>query len=63
VSRISEIVKGTRGITADTALRFGEYFETSAEFWLNLQVGYDLRRIRASGWPDIRKRIRTRTAA
>ena len=40
--RINEIVKGKRAITADTALRLGRYFGTSAEFWLNLQSQYDL---------------------
>jgi addiction module HigA family antidote len=63
VSRIAEIVKGRRAVTADTALRLGEYFGVSAEFWLNLQAGYDLRRMRASAWPEIRRRIRARQAA
>lgn len=40
--RINEIVHGKRGITADTALRLGKYFGTSAQFWLNLQTHYDL---------------------
>ena len=40
--RINEIVHGKRGITADTALRLGRYFGTSARFWLNLQSRYDL---------------------
>jgi antitoxin HigA-1 len=40
--RINEIVHGKRGITADTALRLGKYFGTSAQFWLNLQSHYDL---------------------
>jgi addiction module HigA family antidote len=40
--RINEIVKGTRAITADTALRLSAYFGTTAAFWLNLQVHYDL---------------------
>ncbi|MFJ9388469.1 HigA family addiction module antitoxin [Nocardioides sp. NPDC101246] len=40
--RINEIVHGKRAITADTALRLGRYFGTSAEFWLNLQAHYDL---------------------
>lgn len=40
--RINEIVHGKRGITADTALRLGRYFGTSARFWLNLQARYDL---------------------
>lgn len=40
--RINEIVHGKRAVTADTALRLGKYFGTSAEFWLNLQTHYDL---------------------
>jgi len=40
--RINEIMHGKRGITADTALRLGRYFGTSARFWLNLQARYDL---------------------
>lgn len=40
--RISEIVRGRRGITADTALGLAEAFGTSPEFWLNLQMRYDL---------------------
>lgn len=42
--RISEIVQGKRGITADTALRLGRFFAMEAEFWLNLQACYDLLR-------------------
>ncbi len=40
--RINAIVKGTRAITADTALRLGKYFGTGPEFWINLQANYDL---------------------
>lgn len=40
--RINEIVHGKRAITADTALRLGRYFGTSAQFWLSLQTFYDL---------------------
>ncbi len=40
--RIYAIVKGTRAITADTALRLGKYFGTGPEFWCNLQANYDL---------------------
>jgi len=40
--RINEIVHGLRGITADTALRLGHYFGTSAQFWMNLQARFDL---------------------
>jgi addiction module HigA family antidote len=43
VTRISEIVRGRRGVTADTALRFGRFFGTSPELWLGLQSEYDLR--------------------
>jgi addiction module HigA family antidote len=43
VSRLNEIVRGRRGITADTALRLARCFGTSAEFWLNLQSLYELR--------------------
>lgn len=40
--RITDILNGKRGITADTALRFARFFGTSAEFWMNLQTRYDL---------------------
>jgi antitoxin HigA-1 len=42
-TRISEIVNGKRGISADTAIRLSRYFNNSAQFWLNLQSSYDLR--------------------
>ena len=42
-SRISELVNGTRPITADTALRLGIYFSMDPRFWLNLQTEYDMR--------------------
>lgn len=41
-TRISEILKGNRRITADTALRLSKYFGTSAKFWLGLQDDFDL---------------------
>ena len=40
--RINEIVHGKRRITADTALRLAKYFDMSAQFWLGLQMDYDL---------------------
>jgi addiction module HigA family antidote len=43
VNRITAIINGQRGVTADTALRLGHWFGTSAEFWLNLQKLYELR--------------------
>lgn len=45
-SRISKIVKNERAITPDTALRLARYFNMSAEFWMNLQVGYELKSAR-----------------
>lgn len=42
-NRISQIVRGERDITADTAMRLGHFFGTSAQFWLNLQTLFDLR--------------------
>ncbi len=42
-TRVSEIIKEKRGISADTALRLGKFFGTSAEFWLGLQKEYELR--------------------
>lgn len=41
-TRISEIIKGRRKITADTALRLSKYFGTSAKFWLGLQDDFDI---------------------
>jgi antitoxin HigA-1 len=46
VNRITAILNGERGVTADTALRLGHWFGTSAEFWLNLQTLYELRAAR-----------------
>ncbi len=42
VTRISEIVRERRGITADTALRLARYFGTTADFWMKMQMSYDL---------------------
>ncbi|MCX8506395.1 MAG: HigA family addiction module antitoxin [Alphaproteobacteria bacterium] len=42
-NRISEIIKARRAITADTAIRLERYFGVSAEFWLTLQMSYELR--------------------
>jgi addiction module HigA family antidote len=46
-TRISEILKGRRRITADTALRLAKFFGTTPDFWLGLQVEYDLREEKA----------------
>ena len=41
-TRISHIIHGQRAISADTAIRLGRYFGTSAHFWLNLQAQFDI---------------------
>ena len=41
--RINEVVRQKRGISIDTALRLARYFNTTAQFWMNLQVSYDLK--------------------
>ncbi|HKS63455.1 MAG TPA: HigA family addiction module antitoxin [Xanthobacteraceae bacterium] len=41
-NRITEIMRGERDVSADTAIRLGRYFRTDPRFWLNLQSAYDL---------------------
>ena len=55
--RISEIVNGKRGITADTALRLARFFGTSPDVWLGLQVEYDLRVANQSVGKEIEQRV------
>ena len=62
-NRIADIVNNRRRITADTALRLGLYFSNSAEFWLNLQTHYDLKKARKALKPAAAARIRARRAA
>jgi len=57
-SRISEIVNGTRPITADTALRLGIFFKMGPRFWINLQAEYDLRHVMRNSGQSIEERIR-----
>lgn len=57
-TRISQIIKGRRRVTADTALRLSYYFGTSAKFWLGLQDDYDLEeeeRVKKSELENIKK--------
>ena len=44
-NRVSEILRGKRDISADSAMRLGHFFGTSAQFWMNLQAIYDLRTV------------------
>jgi len=46
-NRLTDIVRGRRGVTADSALRLGRYFGTDARFWLNLQTAHDLSKAEA----------------
>ncbi len=63
VTRITEILHGRRGITADTALRLGRYFGMTAEFWMNLQKSYDLSKARTEISKQIEIEVRPRRAA
>jgi addiction module HigA family antidote len=62
-NRISAIVNGARGITADTALRLSTYFGVAPETWLALQSDYDLRVAQRERGAEIARRVRTRPAA
>lgn len=54
-TRISQIINGKRSITGETAERLARYFDTSVEFWLNIQMRYDLYTLTNNPSPDIRK--------
>ena len=56
-ARVSDIVNGRRGISADTALRLGRFFGVSPELWTGLQSDYDLRVARQKAGPEIEQRI------
>ena len=57
-SRISDIVNGTRPISADTALRLGLFFSMDPRYWLNLQTEYDMRTVMRNSHDKIAPRIR-----
>lgn len=61
-SRINDVVLERRGITADTALRLARYFDTTAEFWMNLQSEFDLRTAEISSAERINSEISPRAA-
>ena len=62
-NRITMILKGQRGITANTALRLSRYLGTTAEFWLNLQKTYELREAQSVAGEQITKNVTPRTVA
>ncbi|HKX09445.1 MAG TPA: HigA family addiction module antitoxin [Stellaceae bacterium] len=61
--RITDILNGKRGISADTALRLARYFANEARFWMNLQLLYDLEIAESTHGREIRARIRPTRAA
>ena len=65
-NRVSQIIHGKREITADTALRLGKYFGIEPEFWLNLQVRYNMKIARSKVGNEIEKEVKvhfTKTGA
>ena len=58
-NRLTEIIRGRRDVSADTAIRLGRYFKTAPQFWLNMQVAHDLSKAEAGN--DYRK-IKPRAA-
>jgi antitoxin HigA-1 len=61
-NRITAIIKGTRGITAETALRLARYFDTSPQYWMNMQAFYDLEVARDKFEAAVLKEIQPRAA-
>jgi addiction module HigA family antidote len=61
-NRITAILKGTRSVTADTALRIAHFFGTTPEFWLNLQTSYDLKIVKASVGKKVEQEVRSLAA-
>ena len=57
--RITDIVNGKRGISADTALRLGRYFGNSPRFWANLQTAYDLARAEQEVGAKVKAEVQT----
>lgn len=61
-ARINEVVRGRRGVSADTALRLARYFGGDAQSWLNLQVAYELRSAELASGREIEREVRPRAA-
>jgi len=62
-NRITMILNGQRGVTADTALRLSRYLGTTPEFWMNLQKSYELREAEEKAGKTILETIKPRKAA
>lgn len=63
VNRITAILHGQRGVTANTALRLARYFGTTPQAWLNLQRNYELRRAEIEASREITERVKPRRTA
>ena len=63
VNRVTMILNGQRGVTADTALRLARYFGTTPQVWLNLQKTWELRRAEIAAGREIAKCVTPRQAA
>jgi addiction module HigA family antidote len=63
VTRVNDIVRGKRSITADTALRLARYFGTTPQFWMNLQANYELELAQDARGDEIADRVRPHRAA
>ncbi len=61
-NRITEILNGSRAVSADMALRLARWFGTSARFWMNLQLSYDLAVAERERGDSIAERVRPRAA-
>ena len=63
VNRITMILNGQRGVSADTALRLARYFGTTPQLWMNLQKAWELRRAEIETGREIDERVTPRTSA
>ncbi len=61
-TRVSEIIRERRGITADTAFRLSVYFDTTAEMWMDLQKMYELAQVERAELVKIRRDVQRRLA-
>ena len=63
VNRVTTILNGQRGVSADTALRLARYFGTTPQLWLNLQKTWELRRAEIESGREIAERVTPRQSA
>lgn len=61
-NRVTAILNEQRSITGDTALRLARYFDTTPEFWMNLQTTYDVKKAMLESGKEIERNVKTRAA-